>query len=685
MADTDIITILPPEVLSEIFSYLRPSDQLECRLVCSMWRTAVDTTNLHDVTCVEMSGEDIDMREQDVLEVFADSDSGHKNFRFLDMSVRFGNRFWNGCGASRVASLELVDCVVEEKDLVNILGASVNLRHLTLNNCRESLMSGAVMSSPVDNSTVSQSLCHLQTLILDNNTYLSDVLLLRMVSVSSRIRHLSLSACNIMNHGGIYAKYYPDSQNIDASPSVLTWRTVVRVVEKLAPTLVHLGVSRNSSIDLKQLASVEGLKLESIDISNCSSVTERDFYEFVSGQRNLKKILLGGCRRVFAGLAGTSKMIFECLSNVEEIGLNELSVAHFETVAAMKSLKSLKIDSLDAPGTQIHAGLRGLDLKKLRRLEARFLSLDPNLLRDIFSQKLENIAYLDLSVPGTGVVVDPVVQAVCANLPGLVHLDLAGNPSITDQGTLGMSMAGTLCHKGDFTVDENIHHNMAMPGLVEASESFMRIGPIPLGSTEKSDQILLSKRQRVVEELQQARNEVDSSELSRLSRLTRLQYLGLGGTSITSLTLSVALDCPDLRHLVLSSCDRIDDMGLKDMAVRHPRLERLEAMATPVSDTGLLAALSCLPRLTHLDVRQCQRLTGPGVTPLSQVSPQLTSLKLSHCTGVSKEAANVLVAGLPRLHKLETHGLPTERAGGNPYPLRSAPPTPPPPPGMSWG
>ena len=89
----------------------------------------------------------------------------------------------------------------------------------------------------------------------------------------------------------------------------------------------------------------------------------------------------------------------------------------------------------------------------------------------------------------------------------------------------------------------------------------------------------------------------------------------------------------------------------------YPRLERLEVMATPVSDTGLLAALSCLPRLTHLDVRQCQRLTGPGVTPLSQVSPQLTSLKLSHCPGVSKEAANVLVAGLPRLHKLEARGL----------------------------
>ena len=103
---------------------------------------------------------------------------------------------------------------------------------------------------------------------------------------------------------------------------------------------------------------------------------------------------------MFAGLEGTSKIIFECLSNVEEIGLNELSMAHFETVGSMKSLKSLKIDSLDAPGTKIHAGFRGLDLKKLRRLEARFLSLDPNLLRDIFSQKLENIAYLDLSVPG---------------------------------------------------------------------------------------------------------------------------------------------------------------------------------------------------------------------------------------------------------------------------------------------
>ena len=55
----------------------------------------------------------------------------------------------------------------------------------------------------------------------------------------------------MMNDAGIYLKHYPASQPINASPSVLTWRILVRVVEHLATTLQQLDVSRNTGVDLE--------------------------------------------------------------------------------------------------------------------------------------------------------------------------------------------------------------------------------------------------------------------------------------------------------------------------------------------------------------------------------------------------------------------------------------------------
>ena len=54
-----------------------------------------------------------------------------------------------------------------------------------------------------------------------------------------------------MNDAGIYLKHYPASQGIQASPSVLTWRILVKVVERLAPSLRSLDVSRSTGVDLE--------------------------------------------------------------------------------------------------------------------------------------------------------------------------------------------------------------------------------------------------------------------------------------------------------------------------------------------------------------------------------------------------------------------------------------------------
>ena len=54
-----------------------------------------------------------------------------------------------------------------------------------------------------------------------------------------------------MNDAGIYLKHYPASQEIYASPSVLTWRILVRVVHNLAQSIQSLDVSKNTGVDLE--------------------------------------------------------------------------------------------------------------------------------------------------------------------------------------------------------------------------------------------------------------------------------------------------------------------------------------------------------------------------------------------------------------------------------------------------
>ena len=51
---------------------------------------------------------------------------------------------------------------------------------------------------------------------------------------------------------------------------------------------------------------------------------------------------------------------------------------------------------------------------------------------------LVSMRKLDLSYSSEGVVTDAVVQSICTNLPQLEHLDLAGNPGVSDIGTLGL-------------------------------------------------------------------------------------------------------------------------------------------------------------------------------------------------------------------------------------------------------
>jgi hypothetical protein len=100
--------------------------------------------------------------------------------------------------------------------------------------------------------------------------------------------------------------------------------------------------------------------------------------------------------------------------------------------------------------------------------------------------------------------------------------------------------------------------------------------------------------------------------LSGLRLLDRLLSLDLSFTAVSARTLQSGIAAPDLRQLSLNQCARVEDGGLYRLAARHPRLERLELRSCPLSDTGLVSGLSCLPRLVYLDLGSCMYISSTG-------------------------------------------------------------------------
>ena len=57
-------------------------------------------------------------------------------------------------------------------------------------NCRDVFMSGNLFSNATERTELGKKLNKLETLVLDDNKYLSDVLLMRITEITSKLRKL---------------------------------------------------------------------------------------------------------------------------------------------------------------------------------------------------------------------------------------------------------------------------------------------------------------------------------------------------------------------------------------------------------------------------------------------------------------------------------------------------------------
>ena len=184
------IGLLPPELIATILSFLAFEDQKECRLVCHRWRLALEVTDFYHHCCIVLDDDVPIHKKVEKLKTFSFSSSP---FHFFSLSSfpSFSNfPLCSEAISSSVQSLHLTDCEVSEKELLLILSNLPNIKSLGLINCRELFMTGTFLVNDVDKESLAKSLTKLDELILDNNTYLSDVLLLRIAGVTNSIEKL---------------------------------------------------------------------------------------------------------------------------------------------------------------------------------------------------------------------------------------------------------------------------------------------------------------------------------------------------------------------------------------------------------------------------------------------------------------------------------------------------------------
>ncbi|KAG5287697.1 F-box domain-containing protein [Histoplasma capsulatum G186AR] len=111
-----------------------------------------------------------------------------------------------------------------------------------------------------------------------------------------------------------------------------------------------------------------------------------------------------------------------------------------------------------------------------------------------------------------------------------------------------------------------------------------------------------------------------------------------------------------LKHLDLSRCRALTDVGIKSLAHNLPALEGLQLSQCPnIGDSALIEVVRTTPRLTHLDVEELDKLTNTFLIELSkaQCAETLQHLNLSYCEGLGDAGMLQILKACPHLRSLD--------------------------------
>lgn len=617
---------LPLEVVEEIFKYLISlEDRKSASLVCIQWYKAFLHPYFRTLEVVRFHSES-------QLLLFRKSHKLHRCYIHFEMSdIEFTEvslPFFRNYGKT-MKSLSLHRCFIREYIFVKAMTSCSSLEALTIQDCKELLMTGLLLNDEEDRMKLRQGWLQLRYLSFAYNRYLSDAILIKMLSLCPQVNTLILTGCQISYHSGMFHRFYPNGLVIP-SESVTTFQTLLRYIAGNSKKIKTLSLSHTllDGNSLYNLSRTQHLGLRELQLNSCMQISNQGLIQMCTtpNLKALTELDVGLCPRI------TDTSLIILCSTLRQ--LRKFSVQACRAITDMGVANIMYMDKLEVLNLSDCELIQGAGILKGLCHKVNYT------IREI------NLAYLvNMS--------DTALVGMVAGMPNLRHLDLAScYNAVTD-----VSLQAVFRHsKWLRSFNISMCDRVTDCGLTGLGVSEKPIQPtveqllrLPLGGRYERAIIDEAKINKELVEL--CESELVNAKKSEfnLSSLRGLQKVNLSNCNrVTDLSLKYAFQLTELKALDLSQCQRISADGLYHLAKKCPAIEDLNLdMCQNMDDSGVaiitrdFKRLRCLvlgsdkvtdeiaeifPKsgLTHIDVRHCRHVTGLGVGHLME---EISTLK----------------------------------------------------------
>ena len=635
---------LPSEVLSKIFAYLCFSDKLQCNLVCRSWRWAYLNPSLHERSQLVYDDQDDLLRRGLIENGLLESDiiEGVRSLKLRHLSVSlFSLRpltDWTRL-LSKLKCLVLEEAaVVNETELVLLLKQCVSLNSFSLNCAREVFISGGFLSNEEDQKDITESLQNVHQLDLSfNSPYLTDRLFNRIVKCLPNVRKFSIAHTKILSHSGIYKKYYPESVKDFNSPSVLTWRNILRFLTERQELITHVNFFNSglSSDGFQELGNLNHLKLISANVGKCSDIGQEAFLRFLEHQPHVQHLNIDECRKILVDHPEKSLTIFQRMCpDLKTLSMKGLSVPKgmSSCLAQIENLKEFDVSFCDIPSQHVLEGLHSNKsvLNSLQILKMNSFAISGSEKFADLAYHLHSLVKLELKNGHEGVT-DKVLTSIISTCHQLEELNLSNCSRLTDMGFTGLKLQ-------DDCDDD----------LKDQSKIF-------LGSKAEAE---LREDIRRMEYIASVPKTSFSKSFRGIGQLKRLRRLDIENLRISEASLKTAFHFKDLRYINLSLCKSVASDGFASLAMANPNLEVLIAKQCNIDNDSFMSIIKHCPRMTNLDVEACLGITDTVVQTLPIFCPNLRLLDVSFCRKVRVATIeHWLIKQIPSLRHIGIRGL----------------------------
>lgn len=136
------------------------------------------------------------------------------------------------------------------------------------------------------------------------------------------------------------------------------------------------------------MCQCEGLQLNNLNLSGCTSVSPEGFLSLVRAQPNLVRLNIASSRKIFSCLKEQTEEIFQALKSVKYLDISENSIPHLKYLASLDKLEDLRMHNIDSPSSEVCEALTtSSSAVQLQSLKSKYLSLSNSKMLEVLNHR----------------------------------------------------------------------------------------------------------------------------------------------------------------------------------------------------------------------------------------------------------------------------------------------------------